>query len=402
MPNTLTHYMRLLALMFLEYFVWGAWIVPISSYMNSTLAFTGAQIGWICGASALGALISPLFLGYVADRFFATERMLAVLHAAGAACLCLAPRQTTFPALMTLIVVDALCFMPTLPLVNNLAFRHIDKSERFSWLMVGGSIGWIVAGLVVGFVFGEKNGAFFYLAAGAQVVLAAYCLTLPHTPPKGASQEGRDLFGLTAVRLLRDPAFLVFAVSIPLVTIAKTFYTTWTNAFLAEIKMPKPTALMTLCQISELLTMLVLPWLISKIGLKRVLMLGMAVWAVRFFAFGSMQSAAVIAGLLLHGLSYGLLVAGAAIYAARLVPPAMSARAQSFISMLIFGVGMFLGAQVAGWVGDSYRGAGGGMHDWAKIWGWGAAVALAACALFGVGGRNPSPVEERGPERTNA
>ncbi|MDX9795106.1 MAG: MFS transporter [Kiritimatiellia bacterium] len=393
MSNTPVNYLRLMALMFLEFFIWGAWIVPISSYMNATLAFTGAQIGWICGASALGALISPLFLGYVADRFFATERLLAALHLAGAVCLCLAPQQTTFPALMTLIVIDALCYMPTLPLCNNLVFRHIDKSERFSWFMIGGTTGWIVAGLMVGFFFGEKDGAFFYLAGGAQAVLAVYCLTLPHTPPRGAGKEGRDIFGLTAVKLLKDPAFLVFAVSIPLVTISKTFYTTWTNAFLAEIKMPKPTALMTLCQVSELLTMIVLPWFIAKLGLKRILMIGMAVWALRFFAFGSMHGPVVIAGLLLHGLSYGLVVTGASIYAARLVPPAMSARAQSFISMLIFGVGMFLGAQLAGFVGDAYRGEGGRLHDWTAIWGWGAVIALAACILFGIGGKDPKAVE---------
>ena len=394
MSNPLVKYLRLLILMFLEFFVWGAWIVPISSYMNSTLALTGTQIGWICGASALGALVSPLFLGYVADRFFATERILAALHMAGAICLCLAPHVTTFPALMTVIVIDALCYMPTLPLCNNLVFRHIDKSERFSWFMIGGTTGWIVAGLVVGFLFGEKDGAFFYLAAGAQAVLALYCLTLPHTPPKGTGREGRDIFGLTAVKLLKDPAFLVFAAAIPMVTIAKTFYTTWTNAFLAEIMMPRPTALMTLCQISELLTMIVLPWLITKIGLKRVLMIGMAVWAVRFFAFGSMKGSAVIAGLLLHGFSYGLVVTGASIYAARLVPPAMSARAQSFISMLIFGVGMFLGAQIAGFTGDVYRIEGVRMHDWTKIWGWGAWIAIAACVLFGIGGKDPSPVKE--------
>ncbi len=397
MSNIYVKYLRLLILMFLEFFVWGAWIVPISAYMNTTLAFTGAQIGWICGASALGALLSPLFLGYIADRFFSTERLLAVLHLAGALCLCLAPQQTTFPALMTLIVIDALCFMPTLSLVNNLVFSHIKKSERFSWFMIGATIGWIVAGLAVGFFFGEKNGSFFYLAGGVEAFLALYCLTLPHTPPKGAGQKGKDIFGLTAVKLLKDPAFLVFAVTIPMVTISKTFYTTWTNAFLAEIALPRPTALMTLCQISELLTMIILPWFISRIGLKKVLMTGMAFWAIRFFAFGSMNRTAVVAGLLLHGFSYGFVVTGASIYAARLVPPAMSARAQSFISMLIFGVGMFMGAHIAGFTGDSYLTENANaicMHDWAKIWGWGALIAIVACILFWIGGKDPSPVEE--------
>lgn len=355
MSGFLFTYLRLLALMFLEFFIWGAWIVPISSYMNTTLGFNGTQIGWICGASALGALISPVFVGYFADRFFSTERILAVLHFAGAGCLCLAARQTTFPGMMTVIVIDALCFMPTLPLVNNLVFRHIGKSERFSWVVLGGSIGWIIAGLVVGFVFGEKTATFFHLAAGAEGLLALYCLTLPHTPPKGIDAKGQDVFGLTAAKLLKDPAFLVFAVAIPLVTISKTFYTTWTNAFLTEIMFPKPTAVMTLSQISELLTMIILPWFISKIGLKRILMVGMAVWAIRFFAFGSMNVVAVIIGLLLHGFSYGFVITGASIYAERLVPPGMSARAQSFIALLIFGIGMFFGAQVAGFTGQRYQ-----------------------------------------------
>lgn len=477
--------LRLWALMFLEFFVWGAWIVPISSYMNSSLGFTGTQIGWICGASALGALISPLFVGYVADRFFATERVLAVLHLAGAACLFWASGQTSFPGLMTAIMIDALCFMPTLPLVNNIVFRNIDDSNRFSRTAVGGTIGWIVAGLAVGIFLGERNAKFFHIAAAVEVVMALYCFTLPHTPPRGAGEKPRDIFGLSAVSLLKDPGFLVFAAAIPLVTISKTFYTTWTNAFLTEIDFSKPTAVMTLSQASEIVSMIILPWFIARIGLKRVLVVGMAVWAIRYFAFATMSVPSVIAGLLLHGFSYGFVVTGASIYAAKVAPPGMTARAQSFIALLIFGIGMFFGAYVAGFTGQAYQGRSiaamkvsgdgamaavrvplpawddpaaerasiprilgapddhltlalleklpeGGVtirragalrydkwdlirafkdadwdkngivvgadwqrlrrHAWPQIWAWAAALAIMACLLFGIGGREPEPI----------
>jgi len=477
--------LRLWALMFLEFFVWGAWIVPISSYMNSSLGFTGTQIGWICAASALGALISPLFLGYVADRFFATERVLGVLHFAGAASLFWAAGQTSFPALMTAIMVNALCFMPTLPLVNNLVFRNIDDKNRFPRIAVGGTIGWIVAGLAVGIFLGERDAKFFHIAAAIEVVTALYCFTLPHTPPKRADDRPRDIFGLSAVSLLRDPGFLVFAAAIPLVTISKTFYTTWTNAFLTEIDFSKPTAVMTLSQASEIVSMIILPWFIARIGLKRVLVAGMAVWAIRYFAFASMNAPSVIAGLLLHGFSYGFVVTGASIYAAKVAPPGMTARAQSFIALLIFGIGMFFGAYVAGFTGQAYQGrsvavvktsvADGNSvarvplpawddpvadkgnlprqlgsaddrltlslmeklpergvtirrgealiyakedlmrafrdadhdkdgivegadwqrlrrHAWPQIWAWAAALAIVACLLFGIGGREPEPM----------
>ncbi|MCL4402054.1 MAG: MFS transporter [Acidobacteria bacterium] len=387
-------FLRLSALMFLEFFTWGAWIVPISSYMNATLGFSGTQIGWICAASGLGALGSPLFIGYVADRYFATERILGALHFAGAVCLFLAAGQTTFPSLMTLIVLDALCFMPTLPLANNMAFRNIADADRYPRIAVGGNVGWVVSGLLVGIFLGEKTGGFFYFAAAAEAVLAAYCFTLPHTPPKRAEAAPRDVFGLSAAKLLRQPAFLVFAIAIPLVTISKTFYTTWTNAFLSEIRMPKPTAVMTLAQISEVIAMILMPWFIAKIGLKRVLAFGMAAFAVRYFAFATMHAGAVIGGLLLHGFSYGFVVAGASIYAARVAPPGMSARAQSFIALLIFGIGMFAGAQVAGFTGQQYQPDGAGIHGWTQIWSWAAALAIAACVLFWAGGKDPQPVAE--------
>jgi nucleoside transporter len=340
--------------MFLEYFVWGAWSVQIGSYMNGCLGFSGKQIGWIFAATALGALVSPVFVGYIADRYFSTERIFAVLHVAGAVTLFLAATATTFPVLMTLIVLQALCYMPTLPLANSLAFRNIDDPTKFPRIIVGGTIGWIVAGLAVGFFLGGASGDFFYCAAGAEAGLALYGLALPHTPPKGREAGDHDVLGLTTAKLLRRPAFLVFAIAIPLATISATFYTTWMNAFLGEIHLPRPTALMTLSQISGVVVLLFLPWFIAKIGMKAVLVLGMVFYAIRYLLFTSVQPAAIVGGLLLHGFSYDFVIIGASIYAARVVPPRLSARAQSFIALLTFGVGQFAGAQIAGIVGQSY------------------------------------------------
>jgi nucleoside transporter len=349
-------YARLAALQFLEFFVWGAWVVPISGYMNGALGFNGTQIGWICGAWALAAIVSPLFVGYVADRFFASEYILAALHAGGAACLLVAGFQTSFPALLAAVLMHALCFMPALPLADNLVFCSLGDSSLFSRVAIGGSVGWIAAGLTVGLLLGEGNGAFFRLAAAVEFVLAIYCLTLPHTPPRRASSAPRDVFGLGAWRLLAQPVFLVFVAVIPLIAISKSFYTVWTNAFLNEIGLPRPTALMTLAQASDIVVKSTLPWFIARIGLKNVLAAGMAAWVVRYLAFASMQTPAIVAGLLLHGFSYGFVVTGSSIYAARVSPPGMSARAQSLVTVLVFGIGTFLGAQVAGFTGEYYRG----------------------------------------------
>jgi nucleoside transporter len=431
---------RLAALQFLEYFVWGAWVVPISGYMNGALGFNGTQIGWICGAWALAAIVSPLFVGYVADRFFASERMLAALHAAGAACLLAAGMQTSFPWLLAAVLLHALCFMPALPLADNLTFRNLVDASQFSRIAIGGSAGWIVAGLVVGLLLRESTGSFFLLAAAVEAALALYCLTLPQTPPRTAPAGPRDALGLGAFRLLTQPAFLVFVAVIPLIAISKTFYTTWTNAFLNELELPRPTALMTLAQASDVLVKFALPWFIARMGLRNVLVAGMGAWVLRYVAFASLETPAIIGGLLLHGLSYGFVVTGSSIYAARVSPPGMSARAQSFVTVLVFGIGTFVGAQAAGFAGQHYRGralpewravvqrdagtieisrfeapsaaVAAALREadadrdgvvrssdwqalrrrrWPQIWSWAAALAAVACAIFWVRGREPVP-----------
>jgi len=346
---------RLSAMMFLQFFLWAAWYVPIGGYMNKTLGYSGGQVGWIYATTAIGAMISPLFVGYVADRFFPTERTLGVLHLLGAICLLLSAFVESFPALMTLLVLNSLCFMPTLALANSLAFRNIDDPDKFSRIAVLGTIGWIVALVLVEAVFGgAETGWFFFLSAGGAAAMGIYSFSLPHTPPKGAEEAGGDVLGLRALKLLKEPWFLIFAVSVFLISIPLTYYFTWAVAFLAETDRPAPVALTTLGQCCEIVVMIVMPWFIVRIGLKRVLLIGMGAWVVRYLLFATGSFPLVILGLLVHGFCYCFVFVAAFIYADKTVPREMSASAQSFIAFLMWGLGMFVGAQLAGLTADAY------------------------------------------------
>lgn len=384
---------RLSVMMFLEFLLWASWYVPIGGYMNTALGFTGPEIGWIYATTAIGAILSPMFVGYVADRLFATERVLGVLHLLGAVCLFLAANQTTFWPLMILLVVNALCFMPTLALTNSLAFRNIDDPDRFSRIAVWGTIGWIVSGLVVGFLLGDATREFFFLAAGGSVAMGIYSFTLPHTPPKGAEEAGGDVLGLGALKLLKEPSFLVFAVCVLLISIPLSFYFTWANAFLVETGRPRPTALMTLSQFSEIVVMIIMPWFIVRFGLKKVLVIGMAAWVVRYLCFASMSFPLILLGLLVHGFCYCFVFVAAFIYADKKAPKDMSASAQSFIAFLMWGVGMFVGTQVGGFTGEFYA-LPDQTHHWVPIWLWPCALAAIVCVLFLIGGRDVTPKEQ--------
>jgi nucleoside transporter len=344
---------RLWIMFFVEFMLWGAWYVPVGGYLNGALRFTGPQIGWIYATTAIGAIISPLFVGYVADRWFATERVLAVLHLIGGACLLAASQQTSFMPLMTLLVINAMCYMPTLALINSLSFRNIDDPNKFSRIAVGGTIGWIGSGLAVEFLLGGSGSpGFFYLAGGGAIVMALYSLTLPHTPPKGAA--GGDVFGLGALKLLKEPSFLVFALCAFLISIPLSFYFAWGNAFLVETNSPRPTALQTLCQVSEIVVMLVMPWFIARIGLKYVLVVGMAAWALRYLLFATLSFPLIIVGLLVHGFCYCFVFVAGFIYVGRKAPPEISAGAQSLVAFLMWGVGMFVGTQLSGYTAQQY------------------------------------------------
>ena len=346
---------RLSVMMFLQYFVWGAWGVSAGGYLGTTLAFTPPEIAWIYTTTAIGAIISPLFVGYIADRFFSTERILASLHLIGAVLLFLSGSQTQFAPLMTLMVLYAVCYMPTLALSNSISFRNIgDPEAEFPRIRVWGTIGWIAAGWIVGIVLGGTERTFFYLAAVASVALAVCCLALPHTPPKGKDQAGGDVLGFGAVGLLKESSFAIFVLASFLICIPLAAYYNFANLFLVETDRPAPTALQTVGQISEVVFMASMPFFILRMGIKNMLLVGMLAWVARYLCFATPSFALVFVGLVLHGVCYDFFFVASQIYVDKKAPRDLRASAQSFIAFVTLGVGMFIGAQASGFIVNQY------------------------------------------------
>jgi len=384
--------LRLALMMFLQFFIWGAWYVTLGTWLSKSLHFSDAQIGWAYGTTALGAIVSPFFVGLIADRAFATQRLLGVLHLLGGALLLFATMQTSFTMLYVIVQLYALCYMPTLALTASLAMRQIsDTKKEFGLIRVFGTIGWIVAGLVIGSLGVEATALPAQLAAAASVAMGLYCFTLPDTPPlaRGTQFSVSQIIPVESVRLLKRRSLAVFALASLLICIPLQFYYAFTNLYLNEIGVHNAAGKMTGGQMSEVLCMLLIPWFFRHLGVKWMLAVGMLAWVVRYVAFAYGNADALVwmlwLGIILHGICFDFFFVVGQIYIDRESPPTLRAATQGLITFLTYGVGMFIGAWLSGRVVEAYTvtgATGAAAHDWHGIWLFAAIFAAVVLVLF--------------------
>lgn len=364
--------LKLSIMMVLQYAVWGAWAVPLASYMSGPLGFDGASVGWVYSTTAIAAIISPFFIGMVADRFFSTERCLGVFHLIGALFLYLASKtgsgEVTY--LFSIMLLYSLCYMPTIALTNSLSFRNMSKpDQQFPGVRVFGTIGWILIGWVIGFkLFGleEISAQPLLMASGLSVALGIFCFFLPHTPPM---ETASDVLGILTkpLGMLKDKAFAIFVVVSFLISIVLAFYYQLANPFLHAIEAPNPQALQTIGQLMEMILLPFLPWFIYRLGIRWTIMIGMVAWCIRYLIFstGSVWPVALI-GLPLHGVCFDFFFVTSQIYVDEESPDDIRASAQGFLALVTLGLGMFIGNLLAGSTVDSATVD--GVINWTKVW----------------------------------
>ncbi len=387
---------RLSLMMFLEFFVWGAWYVTVGNYM--TRIGMAEQIFWAYTVSPIAAIVSPFFLGMIADRFFATERVLGCLHLLGAAFMVAAPlvaegEGASSTLFVLLLLGHMLCYMPTLGLANSLAFHHITSQEKqFPLIRVFGTIGWIIAIVVVsGLLHADETAIPLYTAGIAAALLGVYSFTLPHTPPPAAGEKVslRKIAGLDALDQLRSRPFNIFVICSFLICIPLAVYYAYAPVFVNAAGIADPAFKMSFGQMSEVLFMLAMPLLFARLGVKWMLLVGMFAWVLRYALFALAAPSSVfwmiITGIVLHGVCYDFFFVSGQIYVDKKSVPEIRGQAQGFLVLVTYGVGMLIGTQVSGLVFNRFLSSGAdtlSAQQWQNFWGLPAVFAAAVMLLF--------------------
>jgi nucleoside transporter len=382
---------KLSTMMFLEFFIWGAWFVTMGTYLTVTLKATGTQNAGAYATQSLGAIIAPFVIGLIADKYFSAQKILGVLHLLGAASLFYATTIADFDRFYPNILFYMIIYMPTLALVNSVSFKQMQNpSKEFPPIRVFGTAGWIVAGLVIGYLGWEKSGSLvltFKMAAGASLILGLLSFTLPDTPPvkKGQKTSFGDIIGLDSIGMLKNKSYLTFFLASVAICIPLAFYYNFTNAFLNEVGVTAAAGKQTMGQASELLFMALMPLFFVRLGVKKMLAVGMLAWVLRYllFAYGDIGANywMLIAGIVMHGICYDFFFVTGQIYTDNLAGERFKSAAQGFITLATYGVGMLIGSYISGPIVDHWQ-TSPTSHNWQTIWLIPAGIAAVVLIFF--------------------
>jgi len=369
---------RLGVMMFLQYVIWGAWYVTITTYLTTTLHFSATAAGAVFGTASVASLVSPFFVGLIADRFFATERVMATLYILCAVLMFLVTQVESFGAVYGLVLAFCLCYFPTIALTNSITMQQVaDPGRDFPPIRVMGTIGWIAINLVVGFLRIEASSTQFLLGAGAAVVMAIYSLlALPHTPPPARGQKvtARQVLGLDALAMMKDRSYLVFVIASVLACIPLTFYYSFTNAYLNDVGVVNAAGKMTLGQVSEVALMLAMPVVFRLLSVRGILLAGLLAWTVRYLLLGYGDPGSGMwmfyVAILLHGICYDFFFVTGQLYTDQEAPAHLRSTAQGFITFLTYGLGMLIGSLLSGTALDYFTTTTGGtvVRNWTGFW----------------------------------
>lgn len=390
---------RLSILMFLQFFIWGAWYTSIAVYMSE--AGMADLTHWPYTVNPIAAIVAPFFLGLIADKYFATQKVLAILHVIGGLIMLFTPSTANNPTLfIVMLLAYNLCYMPTLGLANSIAFKNIDDQEKqFPMIRVFGTIGWIVAGLFISFFIGkvlgipgvvEKTPIPLYVTGIASIILGAYCFTLPKTEPTNSGKKitFSEIAGITALKELASPAFFVFMLASFLICIPLAAYYNFTQLFLSQANMTNVAGIQTLGQASEIIFMILMPLFFKRLGVKIMLLVGMLAWVARYalFAMGAPDSVMwmILGGIALHGVCYDFFFVTGQIYIDKRATDANRGQAQGLMVLVTYGIGMFVGAIVAGEVYNHFLNGTQALtpENWSQFWWLPAMFALGIAVLF--------------------
>lgn len=370
-------YLTLSILLLLQFMVWGSWYVTTGTYLLQTLHFSGREVGLVYGAMSVAAFISPIFVGFITDKYFSASNVLAFLHLGGSLCLVAMYSFTDFQIFYPFTLLYAILYLPTFALSSSYVLQQLeDPSKQFPIVRVWGSIGWIIAGNIVGLLGWEKTANPLFLSAALSFLLGVYALFLPKVPPVAdnkASNSFKEFFSVEIIQLFKQRNFLIFMISLTLLyAIPIAYYYSFVNNFLTTIQVKNAAGWMSIGQITEVIVMLLLPFFLRHFSFKWIVFTGLFLWGARYgiFAYAAENPTIPLIWLpaiLVHGFGYVFTGLAGQLYIDEKAPRHLRNTAQSIITFAMQGLGTLFGTYFAGWMVERNV-ASTGEYNWSNIW----------------------------------